>query len=74
LGCERAEQEGDVGSKLISADRLHAKWMKDPKYRKAYEELEAEFARASAEIERLARLEPVRNQRDERHSQAKPRR
>lgn len=30
---------------------LHKKWMKEPKYRKAYEALEEEFALASAVIE-----------------------
>jgi hypothetical protein len=63
-----------VGSTLISADRLHAKWMKDPKYRTAYEKLEAEFARASAEIERLARPGVSRDQRGRQRSRTKPRR
>jgi len=30
---------------------LHKKWMKEPKYRKAYEELEDEFTLASALID-----------------------
>ena len=30
---------------------LHKKWMKEPKYRKAYEALEQEFVLASAVIE-----------------------
>jgi len=30
---------------------LHKKWMKEPKYRKAYEALEEEFALASAVID-----------------------
>jgi transcriptional regulator with XRE-family HTH domain len=30
---------------------LHKKWMKEPKYRKAYEALEKEFALASAVID-----------------------
>ncbi len=30
---------------------LHMKWMKEPKYRKAYEALEEEFALASAVID-----------------------
>jgi transcriptional regulator with XRE-family HTH domain len=31
--------------------QLHKKWMKEPKYRKAYEALEEEFVLASAVIE-----------------------
>ena len=34
---------------------LHAKWMKDPKYRMAYDNLEEEFRLASALIEARAR-------------------
>ncbi len=30
-------------AKLISAEALHRKWMKDPKYRNEYEKLESEF-------------------------------
>jgi ribosome-binding protein aMBF1 (putative translation factor) len=30
---------------------LHSKWMKEPKYRKAYEALEEEFVLASAVID-----------------------
>jgi ribosome-binding protein aMBF1 (putative translation factor) len=41
--------------KLVSADELHAKWMKEPKYRKAYENLDEEFRLASALIEARAR-------------------
>jgi ribosome-binding protein aMBF1 (putative translation factor) len=41
--------------KLVGADELHAKWMKEPKYRKAYENLEEEFRLASALIEARAR-------------------
>jgi ribosome-binding protein aMBF1 (putative translation factor) len=44
-----------VSKKLVSADELHAKWMKEPKYRKAYENLEQEFRLASALIEARAR-------------------
>jgi ribosome-binding protein aMBF1 (putative translation factor) len=44
-----------VSKKLLSADGLHAKWMKEPKYRKAYENLEEEFRLASALIEARAR-------------------
>ena len=29
--------------KLVSAEALHRKWMKDPKYRREYENLETEF-------------------------------
>jgi transcriptional regulator with XRE-family HTH domain len=36
---------------------LHKKWMKDPKYRKAYEGLEEEFALASAVIEARTRAD-----------------
>ena len=41
--------------KLISADELHAKWLKEPKYRRAYDDLEEEFRLASAMIEALTR-------------------
>jgi len=34
---------------------LHKKWMKEPKYRKAYESLEEEFALASAVIDARSR-------------------
>lgn len=44
-----------MSKKLVSADALHAKWMKDPKYRKAYDALEEEFRLASALIEARAR-------------------
>ena len=30
-------------AKLISAEALHRKWMKDPEYRREYEKLESEF-------------------------------
>lgn len=30
-------------TKLISAESLHRKWMKDPEYRREYEKLEPEF-------------------------------
>jgi len=30
-------------TKLISAEALHRKWMKDPEYRREYEKLESEF-------------------------------
>ena len=44
-----------MSKKLVSADELHAKWMKELKYRKAYENLEEEFRLASALIEARAR-------------------
>ena len=44
-----------MSKKLVSADELHTKWMKEPKYRKAYENLEEEFRLASALIEARAR-------------------
>jgi ribosome-binding protein aMBF1 (putative translation factor) len=44
-----------MSKKLVSADELHAKWMKEPKYRKAYENLDEEFRLASALIEARAR-------------------
>jgi transcriptional regulator with XRE-family HTH domain len=36
--------------KLIKADDLHREWMKNPAYRKAYDELEEEYQLASAMI------------------------
>jgi ribosome-binding protein aMBF1 (putative translation factor) len=44
-----------MSKKLVSADELHAKWMKEPKYRKAYDDLEDEFQLASMMIEARAR-------------------
>jgi len=44
-----------MSKKLVSADELHAKWMKQPKYRKAYDDLEEEFRLASAMIEARTR-------------------
>jgi ribosome-binding protein aMBF1 (putative translation factor) len=44
-----------MSKKLVSADALHAKWLKDPKYRKTYDDLEEEYALASAMIEARAR-------------------
>jgi len=38
-------------AKLISAEALHRKWMKDPEYRREYEKLEPEFQIARALIE-----------------------
>jgi hypothetical protein len=46
-----------MSSKLVSADKLHAKWMKDARYRKAYEELEEEFRLASVLIDAQARTD-----------------
>lgn len=37
--------------KWFSSDDLHKKWMKDPEYRRAYEESETEFQIASQMIE-----------------------
>ena len=42
-------------TKLVSADALHIKWMKEPRYRKAYDDLEDEFRLASIMIEARAR-------------------
>jgi ribosome-binding protein aMBF1 (putative translation factor) len=44
-----------MSRKLVSADDLHAKWMKDPKYRKAYDALEEEYRLASVLIDARAR-------------------
>ena len=44
-----------MSKKVVSADDLHAKWMKDARYRKAYDDLEEEFRLASALIEARAR-------------------
>lgn len=44
-----------MSKKLVSADELHTKWMNDPKYRRAYDDLEEEFRLASALIEARAR-------------------
>jgi ribosome-binding protein aMBF1 (putative translation factor) len=41
--------------KRMTADALHAKWMKNPKYKRAYNALEEEFAIARALIEARAR-------------------
>ena len=41
--------------KLVSADELHAKWMKDAKYRTAYDDLDEEFRLAAALIEARGR-------------------
>lgn len=37
--------------KWIDSDELHKKWMKDPEYRRAYDDLETEFQIASQMIE-----------------------
>jgi ribosome-binding protein aMBF1 (putative translation factor) len=39
-----------MSKKLITADDLHANWMMDPEYAKAYVNLEPEFALADAMI------------------------
>lgn len=36
--------------KLVSADQVHRKWMKDPEYRREYEKLQPEFEIASQMI------------------------
>lgn len=36
---------------MARISEMHKKWMKEPKYRKAYEALEEEFVLASAVIE-----------------------
>lgn len=41
--------------KLVSADELHAKWMKDAKYRTTYDDLDEEFRLAAALIEARGR-------------------
>jgi ribosome-binding protein aMBF1 (putative translation factor) len=41
--------------KLVSADELHAKWMKDARYRMAYDDLDEEFRLAAALIEARGR-------------------
>lgn len=44
-----------MSKKLVSADALHAKWLKDAKYRKAYDDLDEEYRLASVMIEARAR-------------------
>ncbi len=44
-----------MSKKLVSANALHAKWLKDPKYRKVYDDLDEEYRLASAMIEARAR-------------------
>jgi ribosome-binding protein aMBF1 (putative translation factor) len=39
-----------MSKKLVSADELHQKWLKDPKYREAYDSLDEEFRLASTLI------------------------
>jgi len=39
-----------MSKKLVSADELHQKWLKDPKYRAAYDSLDEEFRLAAALI------------------------
>jgi ribosome-binding protein aMBF1 (putative translation factor) len=41
--------------KRIRVDRLHAKWMKDPDYRREYDALEEEFSLIGALIEARTR-------------------
>lgn len=40
---------------MTKLKKLHTKWMNDPEYRKAYDELEEEFALASAIAEARGR-------------------
>ncbi|HEV2563366.1 MAG TPA: helix-turn-helix transcriptional regulator [Rhizomicrobium sp.] len=40
---------------MTKVSDLHKKWMKEPKYRRAYEALEQEFAFASAMVKARAR-------------------
>ncbi len=47
---------------LISAEELHRKWMKDPKYRREYEKLETEFQIAGQVLE--ARLKRKMSQEE----------
>lgn len=44
-----------MSKKLINAGDLHNKWMKDPKYRTAYDDLEEEYRLASVLIEARSR-------------------
>lgn len=39
-----------VNKKYTTLDELHEKWMKDPEYKKAYDDLEFEFALIDAII------------------------
>ena len=41
--------------KGTSLDELHGRWLKDPDYKQAYDDLEEEFSLASAMIEARAR-------------------
>ncbi|HJZ42460.1 MAG TPA: hypothetical protein VJ233_01955 [Hyphomicrobiaceae bacterium] len=61
-----------MSRKLVSADELHAKWMKDPKYRKAYDELEEVFRRASAQIDARVRTDYAKKPPSQRRLRAKP--
>jgi len=47
---------------LVSAQEVHEKWMKDPKYRREYEKLQPEFEIASQMIE--ARLKKKMSQEE----------
>lgn len=48
--------------KLINADKLHKKWMKDPGYRREYNKLDTEFQVASQILE--ARLKKKMSQEE----------
>ena len=47
---------------------LHKRWMKDPKYRKAYDALDEEFALAAAAID-ARDLEDLQNDRRQEYGQ-----
>ena len=61
-----------MSRKLVSANELHAKWMKDLKYRKAYDELEQEFRHASAQIDARSRADRAKKPLSRGRSRAKP--
>jgi ribosome-binding protein aMBF1 (putative translation factor) len=54
IALQRA-REGSGSMKRTTADDLHKKWMRNPKYRREYEALEEEFSLAAALIEARAR-------------------
>jgi len=55
--CQNAimSAKARLRSKRTTADDLHSKWMKNPKYRREYQALEEEFSLAAALIEARAR-------------------
>jgi ribosome-binding protein aMBF1 (putative translation factor) len=48
LALSRAKSVDSRGGAMARISSLHKKWMKEPKYKKAYEALEEEFVLASA--------------------------